>query len=128
MEWLLLLGRIVFGGFFILSAINHFTNLGTMSGYAGSKNVPAPSAAVIVTGVILLAGGLSVVLGVLQVIGLLLLIVFLVPVAFMMHNFWAVQDPMQQQGEQVNFMKNLALAGAALAMIYGASEWPLTLM
>lgn len=128
MEWLLLLGRIVFGGFFVLSALNHFTNLGAMSGYAGSKNVPAPGAAVVLTAVLLLAGGLSVVLGVWPVIGLVLLIVFLVPVAFIMHNFWTIGDPMQRQGEQVNFMKNLALAGAALALMYSASEWPLALM
>lgn len=128
MEWLLLLGRIIFGGFFVLNALNHFTNLGMMSEYAASKNVPAPGAAVVLTGLMLLAGGLSVVLGILPVVGLALLIVFLVPVAFIMHNFWAVEDPMQRQGEQVNFMKNLALAGAALALMYGASEWPLALM
>lgn len=86
-----------------------------------------PSVAVALTGLMLLAGGLSVVLGVWPVIGLVLLILFLVPVAFIMHNFWAVEDPMQRQAEQVNFMKNLALAGAALALMYGASGWPLSI-
>jgi putative oxidoreductase len=70
-ELLLLIGRIVFGGFFIINGIFHFANLGMYTGYAGSKNVPAPGLAVAGTGVMLLAGGLSVVLGFLPVLGLL---------------------------------------------------------
>lgn len=83
MEWMLLIGlligRIIFGGFFIFSGLNHFMNLGMMSGYAESKGTPAPQVAVAGSGVMLLAGGLSVVLGVLPVIGLILITI--VPVA-----------------------------------------------
>ena len=43
MEIVLLVGRILFGGFFIMSGLNHFQNLGMMSGYAESKNVPFPA-------------------------------------------------------------------------------------
>lgn len=127
MEILLLVGRILFGGFFIMSGINHFTNVKMMAGYSASKNVPAPALAVIGTGVLLVAGGLSVLLGVLPIVGLLLLILFLIPTSVLMHNFWTIQDPMQRAAEQVNFLKNLALAGAALALMYGAASWPLSL-
>jgi putative oxidoreductase len=113
--------------FFIMSGFNHFTNLGMMSGYAGSRNVPAPAVAVILAGVMLVAGGLSVVLGLLPVPGLLVLILFLIPTSLLMHNFWTIQDPRQRAAEQVNFLKNLTLTGAALAMMYGASSWPLAL-
>lgn len=128
MEILLLIGRIIFGAFFIASGFNHFTNAKMMSGYAGSKGIPAPGLAVIATGVMLLVGGLSVILGILSVVGLLLLIMFLIPTSFIMHDFWTVEDPQQKMGEQVNFMKNVALAGAALALMYGAADWPLSLM
>lgn len=127
MELLFLIGRVVFGGFFVMSGINHFTNAGMMSGYAGSKNVPAPYAAVVGTGVMLVLGGLSVVLGVLPVLGLFLIILFLVPTSVLMHNFWTVQDPQMRAAEQINFLKNLALGGAALALMYGAADWPLSL-
>ncbi len=127
MEILLLLGRIIFGGFFIMSGINHFTNVGMMSGYAGSKNVPAPALAVIGTGVLLALGGLSVLLGILPVLGLLLLILFLVPTSLLMHNFWTIQDPQARAADQINFLKNMALTGAALALMYGAATWPLTI-
>lgn len=127
MEILLLIGRIIFGGFFIMSGFNHFANVGMMAGYAGSKNVPAAPVAVIGTGVLLLLGGLSVVLGFLPVLGLLLLIIFLVPTSLLMHNYWTVQDPQMRAAEQVNFLKNMALTGAALALMYGATSWPLSL-
>ena len=124
---LLLLGRVLFGGFFIMSGINHFANAGMMSGYSGSKGVPAPYLAVVGTGVLLVAGGLSVLVGFLPVVGLLLLIIFLVPTSVIMHNFWTVQDPQQRAAEQINFLKNLALTGAALALMYGAADWPFSL-
>jgi putative oxidoreductase len=130
MEWILLIGlligRIIFGGFFIFSGLNHFMNLGMMSGYAESKGTPAPQVAVAGSGVMLLAGGLSVVLGVLPVIGLILIILFLLPVSFVVHDFWAVPEE-QKMNEQIHFMKNMALAGAALALLYGTSSWPLAL-
>ena len=127
MELLLLIGRILFGGFFIMSGINHFANAGMMSGYAGSKNVPAPYLAVVGTGVMLVLGGASVLLGFLPVLGLLVLILFLLPTSFLMHNFWTSQDPQVRAAEQINFLKNVALSGAALALMYGASTWPLSL-
>jgi putative oxidoreductase len=126
MEWVLLIGRILFGGFFVFGGLNHFMNLGMMAEYAGHKGTPAPKVAVAGTGVLLLAGGLSVVLGVLPVIGLISIVVFLVPVSLVMHDFWAVPEE-RKMDQQIHFMKNAALAGAALALMYGASSWPLAL-
>ncbi|CAA9427954.1 MAG: hypothetical protein AVDCRST_MAG01-01-2720 [uncultured Rubrobacteraceae bacterium] len=127
MELLLLIGRILFGVFFIMSGINHFTNAGMMSGYAKSKNVPGAYLAVVGTGVMLVLGGLSVLLGLFPVVGLVLIVVFLLPTSVIIHNFWTVEDPQARAAEQINFLKNLALAGAALALVYGAADWPLTL-
>lgn len=101
-------------------------NLEVMSRYAESKGTPAPKIAVAGSGVMLLVGGLSVVLGVLPVIGLTLIILFVLPVSFVIHDFWAVPEE-QKMNEQIHFMKNMALAGAALALLYGASSWPLAL-
>jgi hypothetical protein len=42
-----------------------------------------------------------------------------------MHNFWKVEDPAQRQNDMINFSKNVALAGAALALL-GVEEWPLS--
>jgi len=127
MDIVLLVGRILFGGFFIMSGLNHFQNVGMMSGYAGSKNVPFPRLAVIGSGVMLVAGGASVLLGIVPVVGLLVLVLFLLSTLATMHDFWNLKDPQQRAAEQVNFLKNVALIGASLALVYGASDWALAL-
>jgi putative oxidoreductase len=127
MEIILLVGRIVFGGFFIMSGINHFQNLGMMSGYAKAKNVPFPRLAVLGSGVMLVVGGASVLLGILPVAGLVVLIVFLLSTLVTMHDFWNLHDPQQRAADQVHFLKNVALIGAALALMSGASDWVLAI-
>ena len=63
-EFLFLLGRVLFGGFFVLSGIRHFQHLDMMAGFTGSKGFPAPKLAVIGSGLLILLGGLSILLGV----------------------------------------------------------------
>jgi len=52
------------------------------------------------------------------------IVLFLLPTSFMMHNFWAVQDPMQKMGEMINFTKSMALAGSALMFLAIPQPWP----
>jgi putative oxidoreductase len=115
--FVLYLGRILFGGYFIMSGYNHLAHLSMMAGYTQSKGVPTPKPAVVITGVLLLIGGVSVLLNFYPVVGLIALIVFLVPVTFLMHAFWKVQDQMAKMGERVNFFKNLALLGGILILL-----------
>ena len=127
----LLVGRVVFSFFFIYSGFNHLTKLSMYAQYAGGSGVPAPTLAVIVTGLMLLAGGLSILLGVQPRWGALLLVAFLIPVAFMIHRFWGLTDPMMAANQAAHFWKNIALAGAAL-MIYALAtlypmRWPYSL-
>ena len=117
-EVLFWIGRILLGGFFFMMGINHFINAKSMIPYAQAKGVPAPSLAVYVTGLLLLLGGLSVIVGTYVTIGLWLLVIFLVPTTFIMHRFWQEEDPNARMAEQVNFMKNLALLGAVLMLLY----------
>ena len=63
-------------------------------------------------------GGLSVALGYKARYGAWLLVLFLVPVTIMLHNFWAVTDPMMSRMQQVMFMKNLTMIGGALLISY----------
>jgi hypothetical protein len=41
----------------------------------------------------------------------------------MMHDFWSHEDPNTRMNEMVNFMKNLALAGGALALMGVDEPW-----
>src|SRR5258705_6811143 len=99
MRALFLVGRAIFWGFFVLSGISHFQHTQNMRQYAASKGVPAAQPAVQSTGLMLLAGGLSVMAGVKPRQGLATLIGFLVPVTLQMHRFWEEQDPLKRQAE-----------------------------
>ncbi|MDO0939027.1 DoxX family protein [Streptomyces sp. DG2A-72] len=111
MDVLVLIGRILFAALFLASAVGHLTQTKAMAGYATSRGVPAAVPAVLGSGVLLVAGGLSVLLGVWPDLGALLLIVFLVPTAVLMHAFWKETDPQARRMEMVQFQKDMALAG-----------------
>jgi putative oxidoreductase len=122
-----LIGRTIFGGYFIYNGLNHFQNHAMMTEYARSKGVPAPGAAVAVSGAMILAGGLSIVTGLWPKVGAGLVWTFLAGVTPRMHAFWKETDQQARMTEMINFTKNVALAGAA-CMAAGQSEpWPLSL-
>jgi len=121
------IGRIIFGLYFIFNAFNHITHVGAMSAYAKSKGVPAAPLAVVVTGFLLLLGGLSMILGLYPIIGIILLLIFFIPVSFWMHAFWAIEDPQRKMVDQINFMKNMALIGALLMLFMIARPWPVSI-
>ena len=124
MKYLVLLGRILYAAIFIMAAPGHFA-AGTI-GYAASQGVPMASIAVPMSGLIALAGGLSILLGYRAKWGAWLIVLFLAPVTVMMHNFWAMTDPNMAQIQQIMFMKNLSMLGAAL-MIAHFGSGPLSL-
>jgi uncharacterized membrane protein YphA (DoxX/SURF4 family) len=116
MDVIVLIGRILFAVLFLGSAFGHLTQSAAMAGYAKSKGVPAAQAAVILSGLLILFGGVSILLGLWPDLGALAIVLFLIPTAVLMHAFWRERDPMTRQMEQVQFMKDTALAGAALAL------------
>jgi putative oxidoreductase len=94
--------------------------------YAASQGVPLASIAVPLSGVLALAGGLSILLGFRARIGAWLLVAFLAAVTPMMHNFWTVTDPMMHQMQFIMFMKNVSMLGGALLITqFGAGPWSL---
>lgn len=127
MEIAFLIGRILVGLFYLMNSANHFTNVDMMSGYAASKGVPAARLAVLGSGLLLVVAGLSILLGYQPVIGVVAIVLFFLPVTFMMHNFWAVEDPQAKQTDQINFMKNMALMGSALMYLAIPQPWPFSL-
>ncbi len=116
MNTVLLIGRILFAIMFVSGGLNHLTKAEAMAGYAGFKKVPAPKLANLVSGVLLIAGGLSVILGVYADLGALVLAVLLVLMALKMHDFWAQTDAQAKQNETIAFFKNISMAGGALIM------------
>jgi len=119
-----LIGRLVFGGYFLYAGINHFKQRKPLAQYAGSKNVPMPEAAVTVSGALLTLGGASILLGVKPKVGAAAIVGFLAGVSPVMHDFWRVEDPNQRINDMINFGKNIALLGGALALMAIEEPWP----
>lgn len=123
MKTLFLIGRVVFGGFFVYNAINHFRNHKSLAQYAGAKKVPMPDAAIILSGALLAVGGASLVLGIKPKFGAAALMAFLAATSPVIHDFWRQEDPQQRMNEMVHFSKNVALLGAALALAGVEEPW-----
>jgi uncharacterized membrane protein YphA (DoxX/SURF4 family) len=116
MDWVLLVGRIGFAFLFVSSGLTvHLLQARQGIEYARMNRVPAPELLVPFSGVMAVAGGLSIALGIWADLGALLLVAFLVPVAFGMHAFWRHEDPMQRLMERIQFTKDVTLAAAALS-------------
>jgi uncharacterized membrane protein YphA (DoxX/SURF4 family) len=114
----------VFGGFFLYNAINHFKQPEGLAQYAASKGVPNPDQAVLATGALLAVGATSILLGLKPKMGALALIGFLATVSPVMHDFWNAQDSGEQMNQMIHFSKNIALLGAAMALMGIPEPWP----
>jgi len=114
-RYLVLVGRVLYSAIFLMT-FGHFSQ--AYIGYGVQAGVPLAGLLVPLSGVIGMAGGLSIALGYHAKVGAWLLVLFLVPVTPMMHNFWAVADPMMRGMQMAMFMKNLSMLGAALLIAY----------
>lgn len=117
-------GRFLFSLIFIISGFNHFTS-GSVS-YADSMGLPLADFLVPISGLMAIVGGLSLLIGLHAKAGGILLLLFLVPVTLIMHNFWRTQDPIEAQMQLIHFLKNTALIGGIILIIFfGAGPFSL---
>jgi putative oxidoreductase len=118
------LGRFLFALIFLMASPNHFTR--QTIAYSASQGVPLASVLVPLSGVLGIAGGLSILLGYRAKVGAWLIALFLVPVSLMMHKFWTLTDPMMAQMQMILFMKNVSMLGGALLIShFGAGPFSL---
>ena len=124
MRYTIIPARVLFASIFIVAAFGHFS--AAEIGYAAAAGVPLAKIAVPLSGILALAGGLSIALGYHAKLGALAIVVFLVPVTLALHAFWNESDPMMRQLQQAMFMKNVSLLGGALAFaVFGAGAYSL---
>jgi putative oxidoreductase len=111
-----LIGRVVFSIFFVNAGRQHIVNSSRFEGYARSVKFPIRGVAGWPSGILLLAGGLSVALGIWPDIGALCIAAFVVPAAWWFHRFWTVGDPDMRRSQQQLFFRNVVTLGACLVM------------
>ncbi|MFB6220085.1 MAG: DoxX family protein [Halolamina sp.] len=118
-----LLARALFGFVLAFMGLNHFIDTEAMAGYAEAKGLPAPTASVLLSGGMLVFGGLGIAFGAFPVLAAGALVVFFLVATPKMHDFWNAEDT---QSEMTQFLKNAALLGASLAFLaLGGAEWSL---
>lgn len=115
MDVVILVGRIMFSVLFLGAAMGHLIRTDAMANFAASCGVPQPHAATIVSGLLIGAGGLMVLLGIWADLGALFLFFFLMGTTLLVNRFWWEAGEVRMQ-MQVQFMKDLALAGASLML------------
>lgn len=124
MKYAIITGRILFSFIFLVSAFGHFK--AESIAFAAFKGVHFASVLVPLSGIIELAGGLSILIGYHARIGAWLLLIFLIPVTFTFHQFWTIQDELARQMDMAAFFKNISMLGGALIIAYfGSGEFSL---
>ena len=122
-----LIGRIIVGVFYLYSGIDGFINLKSKIGYAASQGAPLPQVTVLISAVLLLIAGLTIITGFEVRIGVVALALFFLPVTFFIHDFWNVQEPVRRMAEFHSFQSNVALMASALMFLAIPAPWPFSL-
>jgi putative oxidoreductase len=115
-----LIGRVLFGLLFVISALTAHLGKGGKQGreYARSLGAPSPDVLVPLSGIVIIAGGVMIATGIWADLGALLVIGFLIGITPVMHAFWKIEDPQMKAIQNAMFFKNAALLGAALIIFY----------
>lgn len=117
MSLVILVGRILFGLIFVgAGAAGHLQAVDQTAEYAEQRGVPNAKLLTQISGVLILAGGVGVILGVWADLAALGLVAYSLIAAFMIHHFWTDTDEMTKTVEMSMFMKNLSIAGGGLIL------------
>lgn len=119
MKPLALVGRVLFSLIFITAAFGHFKS--DTIAWAAASGVPLANLLVPASGLLAIVSALSIATGYRARLGAAGIVAFLVPVTLAMHKFWTIGDPMMAQMQQIMFMKNVSLIGAALYFVYAGA-------
>jgi putative oxidoreductase len=116
MNVVVLIGRILFALIFVTSGFGHFKQE-TIS-HAQDHGVPMAGFLVPAAGVLAIVSGVLIMIGYQTQFAAWGIVLFLIPITFTMHNFWAIEDPMQRMTQHIMFMKNISILGGALLIAY----------
>lgn len=120
---LTLLGRILIALLFVPAGFGKLMGFSGTVGYIGSVGLPMPEVGAVVAIIVELLLGLALLVGFKTRWAALLIALFTVAAAIFFHNYWAAA-PAQLMMQQINFYKNLAIAGGLLAFAaFGGGAW-----
>lgn len=120
---LYLVGRGLLGLYFIVPGISKITGWSGTVEYMAAHGVPFIPVLLVITIVLQVGGGAALLAGYKQQLMAFLLAGLTLLISIFMHNFWAMEEGIQQQHELQNFIKNMAIM-AGLLFVAGTKPSP----
>ena len=120
-KWLLAVGRVLLSLIFILSGLGKIPHFHDVAGMMAGKGIPLAGVALAITLLIEIGGGLLLLTGFKAKYAALVIFLWLIPVTLVFHHFWGIPAE-QQQDQMVNFLKNVAIMGGLLIVMYASPE------
>jgi len=114
-HWILL-ARVLLASPFLYSGVDKCWRWSAAQREVAASGLPWPTLLHLVTVVVQLGGGVSLLLGIEARLGALLLLLFLIPVTVMYHPFWK-RSGADFIAEADHFLSNLAIIGGLLAIV-----------
>ena len=109
-----LTGRVLLGLYFVIPGVTKITGYAGMSEYMASHGVPLIPLLLPLTIVIQVAGGAALIIGFRTQIVAFVLAGLTLVISLFMHDFWTMQEGMEQAHEMQNFIKNMAIMAGLL--------------
>jgi putative oxidoreductase len=118
-KWLFVLGRVLLSVIFVLSGLGKIPHFHDVAGMMAQKGIPVATAALVITLLIEIGGGLMVLTGFGARYAALIIFLWLIPVTLVFHHFWGIPAA-DKEGQIVNFLKNVAIMGGLLILAYAS--------
>lgn len=112
-----LIGRWVLAWFFLSAAWQRAVHWNATIQLMAFKDIPLQPPLLALALIIMTLGGLSLILGYHTRHGAMLLFGFTVVVTLLMHNFWALHEPVNRAADYALFAANVAIAGGLLFLV-----------
>jgi putative oxidoreductase len=113
-----LVGRGLLGLYFIVPGISKVVGFAATSAYMAAHGVPLIPVLLVITIVLQIGGGISLLAGFQAQLMAFLLAGLTLVISLFMHDFWNLEEGMQRAHETQNFVKNLAIM-AGLMFVAG---------
>ncbi len=119
---ILLTGRALLGLYFIVPGITKITDFSRMSEYMAAHEVPFAPFLLVLTIIIQIGCGASLLIGWRTQMMALVLAVLTLIISLFMHDFWGMEEGLQRAHEMQNFIKNIAIMAGLLYVAGTTSE------
>ena len=120
-KYIYLTGRVIIGLYFLIPGISKVLSFPEYIQIVTINEVPFPAFSLILVILCQLIFGSSIILGRFLKLGSLILVINIILFNFYIHDFWNINDVINQKHEMQNFIKNIAIL-AGLLILYKTDE------